>query len=56
MFKPMTSLRDVDEPSLIHLAQRDEKKKKQDAGKVKAVMDFICNGTAEMGDMTDAET
>jgi hypothetical protein len=56
MFKPMTSLRDVDEPALIHLAYKDENKKKQDAAKVKAVMEFICNGTAEMGDMTDLDT
>jgi len=56
MFKPMTSLRDVDEPALIHLAYKDENKKKQDPAKVKAVMEFICNGTAEMGDMTDLDT
>jgi hypothetical protein len=53
MFKPMTSLRDVDEPGLIHLADKDQYKKKQDANAVKAVMDFICNGTAEMGDSTE---
>lgn len=56
MFKPMTSLRDVDEPGLIHLADRDEKKKKQDAAKVSTVMNFICNGTAEMGDTADRGT
>lgn len=53
MLKPMTSLRDVDEPGLIHLANKDHNKKKQDASAVKTVMDFICNGTAEMGDYTE---
>lgn len=50
MLKPMTSLRDVDEPGLIHLADRDGQKKKLDEAKVRRVMDFICNGSAEMGD------
>ena len=54
MFKPMTSLRDVDEPGLIHLAYKDENKKKLDPSKVKATMEFICNGTAEMEDMVDS--
>ena len=53
MLKPMTSLRDVDEPGLIHLADRDDHKKKLDEAKVRTVMDFICNGTAEMGDAAD---
>lgn len=53
MFKPMTSLRDVDEPGLIRLADKDQNKKKQDATTVKTVMDFICSGTAEMGDSTE---
>lgn len=55
LFKPMTSLRDVDEPGFIHLADRDDNKKRQDTAKVNAVMDFICNGTAEMGDAADGE-
>lgn len=50
MLKPMTSLRDVDEPGLIHLADRDDHKKKLDEANVKTVMEFICNGSAEMGD------
>jgi hypothetical protein len=54
MFKPMTSLRDVDEPGLIHLAYKDENKKKLDPSKVKETMEFICNGTAEMEDMVDS--
>jgi len=53
MLKPMTSLRDVDEPGFIHLADRDEHQKKLDETKVRTAMEFICNGTAEMGDRAD---
>lgn len=50
MFKPMTSLRDVDEPGLIVLANKDNHNRAQDGAHVKTVMNFICNGSAEMGD------
>lgn len=53
MLKPMTSLRDVDEPGFIHLADRDDHQKRLDEARASEVMAFICNGSAEMGDLHD---
>lgn len=50
LWRPMTSLRDVDQGGVICLAPRDSKRNYQDAAAVKSVMELIRNGGAEAGD------
>jgi hypothetical protein len=50
LWRPMTSLRDVDEGGVIRLAFKDFNGSSQDAAVVKSIMGFIRNGVAESGD------
>lgn len=55
LWRPMTSLRDVDEGGTIRLSPRDFNRSYQDAATVKAVMGLIRNGVAEAGDESTEE-
>lgn len=47
MFKPMTSLRDVDQGGVIQRSFRDAKGRSQSAGEVQLVMDLVRHGVAD---------
>lgn len=50
LWRPMTSLRDVDQSGIIRLSPKDFNRSYQDAAAVKAIMRLIRNGVAEAGD------
>jgi hypothetical protein len=55
MWRPMTSLRDVDQAGLIRVAARDSDRHYQEPGTVKSIMDLIRHGIAESDDGVDDE-
>lgn len=55
LWRPMTSLRDVDQGGIIRLSVRDYKGDYQDAAAVKSVMAFIRNGLGDAGDDPEQE-
>lgn len=56
MWRPMTSLRDVDQSGVIRLATKDAQRSYQDPAVVKSIMALIRNGVAESGDDPSGDT
>lgn len=56
MLRPMTSLRDVDQPGTIHESKVDAASRKSPEGATKRAMDFIRRGSGADVDATDRHT